>query len=368
MRTFEAGGTEGQMIELIRRLDPSRWRVHVACFRAEGAWFHRVVESGARVTEFPVRSFRRIRTLRHFRAFGAWCRNERIAVVQTTELPSNVFALPGAAFTGVPVRIGARREINPNKTALEIALQRAAYACATTIVANSHAAAERLRLEGVPVHKIAVVPNGLEAGAFAARTARPRATTVVVVANLRPEKRHDVLIDAAPTVLRQFPDARFHIVGDGPERRRLEALVVERGVAHAFVFVGHESNVSQRLVDADIFVLPSESEGFPNAVLEAMAAGMPIVGSDLPAMRELIDEGKTGLLIRAGEPRPLADALCRLMSDSGFGARLGEAARAVARGRYSFDRMVASFEQLYLNELNRRRHLSVANPRLAASS
>src|SRR6185503_2877641 len=134
MRTFAAGGTERQMIELIRRLDRTRWRVHVACFRAQGEWFGRVVDSGASVTEFPVRSLLRVGTLDHVRAFARWCRQHRIAVVQTTELPSNVFALPGAALAGVPVRVGSRREINPNKTAAGIALQRAAYACATNIV------------------------------------------------------------------------------------------------------------------------------------------------------------------------------------------------------------------------------------------
>jgi glycosyltransferase involved in cell wall biosynthesis len=352
MRTFEPGGTERQMIELIRRLDPSRWRVHVACFRPEGAWFPRVAESHARVSVFPVRSFRRLTIWNHLRAFAAWCREQQILVVQATELPSNLFALPAARLAGVPVRVGARREINPNKSGLEIALQRSAYACATTVVANSQAAAERLRLEGVPHRKIAVIPNGLDAVTFA-KTNRPGSRTVVVVANLRPEKRHDVLLEAAPAVLRQFPDARFHIVGDGPERQRLENLATVLGVANACVFFGHESNVAQRLGEAGIFVLPSQSEGFPNAVLEAMAAGLPVVASDISAMRELIDGGTTGLLVPAGDPRALGDALCRLMRDGSFAARMGEAGRAMVQ-RYSFDRMVASFESLYATELDRR--------------
>lgn len=362
MRTFEPGGTERQMIELIRRLDRRRWDVHVACFRPGGGWFPRVAEA-APVTEFAVRSFHRRETIDHLRAFARWCRDRRIAVVQSTELPSNLFALPGAALAGVPVRVGARREINPNKTRLEIAAQRAAYACATTVVANSNAAGARLRREGVPAAKIAIIPNGIDLAAFRPRTPRlPR--TVIVVANLRPEKRHDVLIDAAPIVLRHFPDARFQFVGDGPERARLEAHAAARGVSAAIEFAGHEPDVPARLSRADLFVLPSQSEGFPNAVIEAMASGLAVVASDLEATRELIEDGHTGLLVPAGDANALASALCRLMADEDAVERIGSSARAHVFGRYSFDRMIAAFDDLYTVQLSRR-HAAAPAHRLA---
>ena len=359
MRTFDPGGTERQMIELIRRLDPARWTVHVACFRARGEWFHRVAESAASVTEFPIRSFMDRETRGQLRAFAAWCRQRRVAIVQATETPSNVFALPGAALAGVPVRIGSRREVNPNKPLWAIGVQRLAYTCATTIVANSRAAAARLRREGIGSRKIVVVPNGLDARAFQTRTARRSPRTVIVVANLRPEKRHDVLIEAAPQVLSRFPDARFHLVGDGPERARLERRAAARGVSGAFVFFGHDSDVAQRLEDADIFVLPSRSEAFPNAVLEAMAAGLPVVASRIDALREVVEEGRTGSLVPPGDPRSLADAVCRLMADPDLATAIGARASADVRARYSFDLMVKSFESLYLSELHRRRPLAV---------
>ena len=113
MTSFEPGGTERQMIELVRRLDPDRWAVHVACFHARGAWFGRAAEAAASVAEFPARHFQRPETLRHAWAFARWCRAKRIAIVHTSELYSNIFGLPGAALAGVPVRIGNRREINP---------------------------------------------------------------------------------------------------------------------------------------------------------------------------------------------------------------------------------------------------------------
>ena len=355
------------MIELARRLDPSRWTVHVPCFRGRGLWFGRVREAAASVAEFPVTTFQSPSALKHMWAFARWCRRSRIAVVHTADLYANIFGLPGAALGGVPVRVGNRREINPDKSRAQIAAQRGAYAFAHKVVANSRAAADRLRLERVPARDIAVIPNGVDFDAIRSCVRRPRPRKVVVVANLRSEKGHDVLIDAAVIVRRRFPDATIECVGHGPE---LDSLVERAGrlrLLHAFRFTGHRDDVAARLADADLFVLPSRSEAFPNAVLEAMAAGLPVVASAVGGILELIDSGRTGLLVPPGEPQPLADALCRLMEDPALAARLGDAGRDEARARYSFDRMVAAFESLYLEELTRRGVIASRQPQWAAS-
>jgi glycosyltransferase involved in cell wall biosynthesis len=354
MTSFQPGGTERQMLELIRRLDRTRWRVHLACFHARGAWFERGVQASASLTEFPISGFRRRGTLTQARAFAQWCRDKEIRVLHTADLYANVFALPVAATVGVPVRIGNRRDINPDKALGLIALQRAAYACAHKVVANSQAAAHRLRLEGVPARKIDVVSNGLDITCFTVRPAPQEIRRVVMVANLRPEKGHDVLIDAAGAVLRRFPDARFDLVGGGPERARLEARARAGGVAAAFAFLGHCEDVAERMAAAGAFVLPSRSEAFPNALLEAMAAGLPVVATRVGGIREMVEDGRTGLLVPPDDPARLADALCRVMGDRDFGARLGIAARAQAETRYSFERLVAAFESLYLTELGQR--------------
>lgn len=365
MSSFAPGGTERQMIELVRRLDRSRWSVHVACLRREGAWLDRV-EGVAPIARFGVTSFKHPSLVSHGRAFARWCRERRIAIVQATDFPTNLFALPAAALAGVPVRLGSRRDVNPGRTVVELALQRGSYAFGRGIVANSHAAADRLRAELVPARKIAVVPNGLDLARFAPKQLDAPPRRVVVVANLRPEKRHAVLIDAAPAVLRAFPDARFEIVGGGSERDRLVARVRSLGVEPAFSFVGHCDDVAARLAAADIFVLPSRSEAFPNAVLEAMAAGLPVVASGVGGILELIDDGRTGLLVPPDAPAALADRLCRLMASTPLAAALGAAARAEVEARYSFDRMVAGFERLYLTELTRR-GLAARAPQLATS-
>jgi len=356
------------MTELIRRLDRTRWDVHVATFRPQGSWFGRVAETAASVAQFPVTSFKSADTLRHLSAFARWCRDTRIAVVHTAELYSNIFGLPGAALARVPVRIANRREINPDKSLAQIAMQRAAYAVAHTVVANSRAAAERLAFEKVPRSKIVVIPNGLDLGRMRARTPRAPLRHVIVVANLRSEKGHDVLIDAAARVLQRFPDARFDCLGAGPERARLIAYAARAGVAHAVRFLGHQDDVADRLARADIFALPSRSEAFPNAVLEAMATGLPIVASAVGGILELIDEGRTGLLTPAGDPASLADHLMELMADPPRANALGAAARADAHAHYSFERMVSAFESLYDAQLELRAPAGAAVPSDVARS
>src|SRR5581483_6022496 len=136
-------------------------------------------------------------------------------------------------------------------------------------------------------------------------------------------------------------------------RAAIAARAAERGVAHAFTFAGHCDDVARRLSAADLFVLPTRSDASPNAVVEAMAAGLPIVASDVGGIGELVDNERTGLLVPPDDPRTLADRICRLMNDAPLAAKLGTAARRRAETRHSFDRMVAAFEAIYREELER---------------
>ena len=264
MTRFEPGGTERQMIELIRRLDPARFRVHVACFHREGAWLPRVVERAASVVEFPIHGFARPSTVWQLFKFARWCRRERIAVVQTCDLYANTFGLPGAALAGVPVRIGSRRELNPDKTDGQIRLQRLAYRFATKVAANSQAARQMLEQEGVA----SIVHCG--------DSQRPRRSTRSLNERARPErsgpsspsptcgaeKSHETLLAAAAVLLRDHPDLQFQIVGDGPRRRRARGAVGARADCPAHVeFLGHREDVPALLAAADAFVLPSTVRG-----------------------------------------------------------------------------------------------------------
>ena len=348
---FIPGGTERQMTELIRRLDPGRFRVHVACFRREGAWLARAAERAASIVEFPIHGLAKPGTARQLLAFARWCRRERIAVVQTCDLYANIFGLPGAALAGVPVRIGSRRELNPDKSAGQIRVQRLAYRCATRVVANSPAARGILEQEGVAPASIAVIPNGLDPAAFAPRKARGSVRRLITVANLRREKSHETLIAALAQLVTAFPDLHLRLVGAGPRRAELEALVAARGLTGHVEFLGHRDDVPALLADADAYVLPSRSEALPNGAIEAMAAGLPVVASAVGGLLDLVEDGRTGLLVAPADHDALAAAVRSLIDNPGRAEAIGAAARATVLEHYSFDRMVASFEHLYLSGL-----------------
>lgn len=354
LTSFEPGGTERQMIELIRRLNRSRWQVHLACFRESGGWYDRAAEAAASVATFPVTSFLHRDIVAHLGQFADWCRRRQIAVVHTAQLHSNVFGLPGAALARVPVRIANRRMLKANKRLTHLAAQRIAYTFAHKVVANSLAAAARLKAERVPANKIAVIPNGIDRDRFARVPSRFATRRVVMISNLRPEKGHDVLIDAAATVLSRFPDATFEIVGDGPLMESLKALTRERRLNHAFSFYGHREDVPELLAEGGMLVLPSRCEALPNAVIEAMAARLAVVASDVGGISELVVDGRTGWLVPPGDSAALADRICRLMADPGLAGTFGAAGRAMIDSRYTFERMVGAFDRLYETELRQR--------------
>lgn len=345
------------MVELIRRLDPREFRVHLACFHRRGPLLDTIAGRVHSIEAFPVAGFGRPHAWRQLAAFARWCRRVDAHIVHTCELYSNVFGLPGAALAGVPVRIGNRRELaTPDKSRGQLIAQRAGYAAAHAVVANSQAAAAQLRREGVPSRKIHVIPNGIDLDAFAHRqapednAARPR---IITVANLRPEKGHDTLLAAAARVARVRPDAEWTIVGDGPLRKALEQDAAARGLDGRVRFLGERRDVPALLAASDIFVLPSRWEASPNALIEAMASGLPVVATRVGGIPELVDDGATGTLVNAGDDEAMSAAVLALLERAGRAAALGRAARASVE-RLSFDRMVERFAHLYQSELHRR--------------
>ncbi|HEX5473905.1 MAG TPA: glycosyltransferase [Vicinamibacterales bacterium] len=348
LSSFDAGGTERQMVRLIRGLDPAVFEVHAACFRAEGPWLAEAAACAASIAEFPIHGFRSRESWRQVVAFARWCRAREITAVVTSDFYTNVLGLAGAALARVPIRLAGRREINTDKTIAKLILQRAAYALAHRVVANADAGAARLRREGVRRSRIRVVPNEIEVPDGPARSPRPIAR-VLTVANLRAEKGHDVLIDAVARVSRAT--VAFDLAGDGPCRSALEARARARGVADRVRFLGHRDDVPQLLAQADAFVLPSRTEAFPNGLVEAMAAGLPVIASGVGGISELVEDGVTGLLVPPGDPGALAAAVDRLAADPQAAWAMGAAARRLVVERYAAPRMVSGFADILRAEL-----------------
>jgi glycosyltransferase involved in cell wall biosynthesis len=160
-------------------------------------------------------------------------------------------------------------------------------------------------------------------------------------------KGQPTLIAAASEIVSRFPQARCVLVGDGEKRKEFEAATKTAGVAANFMFLGRRNDVADILAACDIAVLPSAAEGMPNAVLEYMAARLPVVASAVGGNLEVIADGATGLLVPAGNPTALAQALSRLLADEVLALRLARKGRELVEQRFSFKRLTGEVSALY---------------------
>jgi glycosyltransferase involved in cell wall biosynthesis len=363
LTSFDPGGTEHQMTELVRRLDPRLFTVHVVSLSGRGALRARIESVVASIAEFRLRSLKSPSTIRQMLRFAQWCRDHHVRAVLACDFYANVFALPAAALAGVPVRLGARRDVfMPERTPAQQLLQRLSYQLAHRVVANSSAAMEQLIEEGVPDFRIVNIANGIDWSRFAqaiaagapARDRSKNRRVITTVANLRPGKGHDVLLKAAARVVRRVPDVRFQIVGDGPRRDELEQQAAALRISAQVSFLGHRDDVPAVLERSDIFAFPSFMEASPNAVIEAMAAGLPVVATRVGGIPEVVEHERNGLLVAPGDDRALASGILRLIERPELAAQVAQAARQTVEGRFSFDRMVHEFQDLFLAELSAR--------------
>ncbi|MEJ2041458.1 MAG: glycosyltransferase, partial [Desulfosarcinaceae bacterium] len=178
-------------------------------------------------------------------------------------------------------------------------------------------------------HNIRFIPNGVEISKGPSRKANA-SFTLAMIGNLVPDKRVDVVIHALSRLKQSSPDARLLVVGDGPRRQSLKALVQRSGLQNQVAFLGLKKPhaVEKILQSCDALVLASEKEGRPNVVLEAMAAGVPVVGADIPPVRELLGHSERGLLLATGDVEHLAAQLIWLRGNREAARRLARIARA----------------------------------------
>jgi glycosyltransferase involved in cell wall biosynthesis len=213
----------------------------------------------------------------------------------------------------------------------------------------------RLRQE-----RVAVIPSGVDTGRFhpAAdrRSARhalglpEQGPLVGTIAALRPEKNQVLLLEAAARLGSRHPEAHFLVVGDGPERSRLERAARRRGLGHRLRFLGARDDIPELARALDVAVLCSRPvvETLPLTLLEAAASGVPVVSTEVGSVRDLVAEGETGFLVPPGDAAALAERIGRLLSDEPMRAAMGRAARARALQRFRLDEMVRAYERLFL--------------------
>jgi glycosyltransferase involved in cell wall biosynthesis len=277
-----------------------------------------------------------------------------------------VLGIPAAALARVPVIISSQRDLGHldlYKSRRRVWLRRL-QKLSTAVLTNANAVREAVLAEDhFAPEKVRVIHNGVDLNRFAQRSrdrnwlapSSDQERWIVLVGNMHGDvKGHPVLISAAQSVVREFPEVRFLLVGDGQRRKDFEEQATRLGIAKHFLFLGRRDDVPRILSCCDIGVLPSKAEGLPNAVLEYLAAGLPTIASRVGGNAEIIEDGKTGLLVPPDDPSALADALLRLLRDSNVVADLGRSGQHFVAAEFSFQRLIEKTDQMYTELLHSR--------------
>lgn len=238
---------------------------------------------------------------------------------------------------------------------------RARYQAATRIIANSNWVAEQAGNSGAPRDKLTVVYEGAEIPALFTEAQRSAARSrwgisgdsplLGCVGVLLPDKGQEWLIRALAELRRDFPTAKLLLAGDGPCLSELKELAHELGVAEAVLFAGFMKEIESVYAALDIFLLPSFFEALNNSLLAAMAYEIPSIAFNRGALGEIIEHEKSGLLVSGPDVSEIYAAAARLLRDTGYARRLGQAARKRVEGNFSAEQMVSGMIRVYEESL-----------------
>jgi len=229
------------------------------------------------------------------------------------------------------------------------------------VAAVSDSLADLLARVGIHPSNIRSIPNGIDVEVFAKalptfseEIGKGKKITVGMVSRLAPGKGADFLLRAAQMLLKEYPDVVFAFIGEGPERGRLMQLAQALKIATSYVFAGQRHDMPEVYASLDVVVLPSFSEGMPMSILEAMAAGKPVVASPVGAIPAVVQADRTGLLVEPGNVTGLYEAIKKLLDAPELRRNFGEAGRALINRNYSSVSMAQNYLRVYLEALSSR--------------
>lgn len=227
------------------------------------------------------------------------------------------------------------------------------------VVAVSEDVRRRLLKSGVAASRIRLIQNGIDLRPFALpHTQEPdHPLRVGLVGRLAPEKGVDLFLQAAAGVLAELPSTQFSVVGDGPDRVKLEVLIESLGISGHAALLGRCDTMPAYYASLDVLVSASRQEGLPIALLEGMASRLPLVATAVGAVSAIVRDGRTGLMVPAEDIDALKNAMITLLRDSALRARYGEAAQQLVADEFSSQRMTQDYLQLYEDVVSTRRLL-----------
>lgn len=355
---FEVGGTELNAVRVAERIDRDRFAVDLVSLHADGPLRSRFERVTGRIDTIDLGGLISGAALQAGWRLRGELRERGVDVVHAHDRYANVFAVPWARAAGVPGVIASKRwQAIERRHAI---LNRIAFRLADRVLANSALVGRSLTdVDGVDPRKVAIVPNFVDDTLFEPVSETMRADlrrslgveldalVIGAVANLRPVKDLATLVRATAQVAPAWPSLRLVLVGGGAERQPLAALAASLGIDGIVHFAGSRDDGARCHAAFDITVLCSVAEGFPNAVVEAMAAGRPVVATRVGGVPDAVDQDVTGLMVPPGDPAALATALRTLLSDPARRAAFGAVARTRAIARFSAPAAIGAVQSLY---------------------
>jgi glycosyltransferase involved in cell wall biosynthesis len=351
--TLDQSGAEKQLTLLATRLPRDEFDVEVVALTRSGPYEETLREADIPVTvigkccKFDPFSLRRLKQL---------IRERQPDVLHTWLFAANTYGRIAAGPRPQPKIVVSERCVDSWKARWQLWFDRRLISRTDRFIGNSQAVVDFYRNVGVPQDRLTVIRNGVETPADAARSREsvcddlnvPQSARLVgFVGRLAPQKRLKDLIWAFHLLVSVQPDAYFVIVGDGPERAQLEKFAADIPTKGQVRFVGHRDDVDELMGHFDAFWLASDFEGQSNSLMEAMAAGVPVVASDIAPNLELVTHEETGLIVPVGDKATFAMAVDRLLKDSDFAATLAANAQRQMREEFSIDAMVNAHATLY---------------------
>lgn len=346
--SLEPGGLENGVVNVINGLDPVEFRSSVCCLKRAGEFAGRL-RPGVSIAAMDLRPgndpWLPLRLARLLRRSG-------VDIVHTRNAEPFFYGVVAARLAGVPAVVHSEHgRVFPEKPWRGFAQRWLLRHVDAAFAVSEQLKADLVRELRLPAGRFEVLYNGVDVTRFQRVPPEPHRDTsagvlVGSVGRLAPVKNYGLLLHAIAR-LPAAPSCRLVLIGDGPEGAALRQLAAELGLRDRVEFRGHREDIPQLLRGLDVFVLPSVSEGMSNTLLEAMAAGLPVLASDVGGNKELIEAERSGLLFPSGDASVLAGQLGRLLASADLRARLGAAAQVRARSEFSLEAMLARYAALY---------------------
>lgn len=302
-----------------------------------------------KIEEFKLTSFYNVNFVKQVRRCAAYMRENKIDVVHTHDFYTNVFGMAAATLAGVKFRIASKRETGGMRSSAQEFVEKLAFGRADAIVVNAASVRDHLIERSVPKEKIRIIYNGVDLSRFSNSApdkavvlekyelpADEDAKFVTLVANLRHRvKNVPMLLRSVRAVVVAIPNANFVIAGEGELETAFVELAAELGVGGNVNFIGRCTDIPELLSVSDVCVLTSTAEGFSNSILEYMAAGKPVVATNVGGAAEAVIDGGTGYLVPSDDDSTLAARVMELLADNEKSSRFGSKGRQIVTEKFS---------------------------------